>query len=249
MTLLLLGGTAEARAVAEQLHARGVDVIYSIAGLVRQPQLDCRIESGGFSRHGGLDAFCRAEGVDAVLDATHPYAAHMSCTAREVTRALQIPLWRYQRSPWQAGAGDDWRAFEDWRELPAALADRRAVFLTAGQIGQDIADAFARTPGQKQWLRSATAPGVELPESMTWIEAIGPFAADDERALFEQHGFDAVVSKNSGGAATAAKLDIARERGVPVWLLERPRLPAADDEFAEVPACVEFVVAQQRETA
>lgn len=247
MKLLLLGGTADARQLAQGLQRCGVDVIYSIAGLVRQPELDCRVLSGGFSALGGLQQFVLREAISAILDATHPYAQRMSATALAVARAQGIPLWRYQRPPWLAQAGDDWHTFDDWPELAPLLHARRSVFFTAGQLTQAFVEqlqAHCAAGGQRQILRTASQPEIELPESMTWIEDIGPFAIDSERELFERYRFDALVSKNSGGAATAAKLEVARERGVPVFLLRRPLLAAADAEFSEAGLCLDFIAAQ-----
>jgi precorrin-6A/cobalt-precorrin-6A reductase len=252
MKLLLLGGTADAQQLAQGLHQRGVEVIYSIAGLVRQPKLECRVISGGFSAKGGLEQFVEVEDIAAIVDATHPYAQRMSDTAVAVACTRSIPVWRYQRPPWQTQQGDDWQAFDDWSALPALLQSKRSVFFTAGQLTQSFIDNLQSSTAaveQRQCLRTAIRPPVTLPDSMTWIEAIGPFDIDAERALFEHHAIDALVSKNSGGAATVAKLVVARERGVPVFLLRRPVLAAADAEFSEVGQCLTFVTAQASEIA
>ena len=247
MSLLLLGGTAEAKRLARTLQQRGIDVIYSVAGLVRQPQLDCRVISGGFTQFGGLPRFIGDAGVNAILDATHPYASNMSATAVAAARDCGIALWRYQRPAWQPRTGDDWREFDDWRELPALTGAYRAVFLTAGRLSAELAARLAAPgsgKGQRQLLRTATRPDFTLPESMNWIEDIGPFTLDAERALFERYGIDALVSKNSGGDATVAKLEVAREQGLPVFLLRRPRLPMAEREFADLDSCADFVSAR-----
>ena len=246
MKLLLLGGTADARQLAQGLQQRGVEVIYSIAGLVRQPQIECRVLSGGFSAQGGLQAFVLREAIDAIVDATHPYAQSMSATALTVARTEGIPLWRYQRPPWQPQADDDWREFDDYSELPSLLRDRRSVFFSAGQLAQPFVEQLqASCAEQRQVLRTAIRPTIDLPGSMIWIEDIGPFDIDAERSLFERYRVDALVSKNSGGAATVAKLSVARERAVPVFLLRRPLLPPADEEFSEPRQCLDFVAGQK----
>jgi precorrin-6A/cobalt-precorrin-6A reductase len=171
----------------------------------------------------------------------------MSATALAVARAQGIPLWRYQRPPWQAQRGDDWHQFDDWPELPPMLRAKRSVFFTAGQLTQAFVEqlrAHCADGEQRQVLRTAIEPAISLPDSMTWIEDIGPFDIDSERALFERFRVDALVSKNSGGGATAAKLEVARERGVPVFLLRRPLLAAADVEFTEPRQCVDFIAEQ-----
>lgn len=248
----MLGGTSDARQLAEALHERGVEVIYSIAGLLRQPRLECRVISGGFSAQGGMQAFIEREQVDAILDATHPYAQTISETALGVARARDIPAWRYLRPAWEASEDDDWRGFDDWAELHSLLRDRRSVFLASGQPVQAYIDALGM-PGkyreQRQYLRSARRPEITLPASMTWIEDVGPFGLDSERALFERYRFDALVCKNSGGSATDAKLSVARERGIPVYMFQRPCLPAVDIEFQTLDQCLEHVVDRAREIA
>jgi len=43
-----------------------------------------------------------------------------------------------------------------------------------------------------------------------------------------------LISKNSGSTATEPKLEVARERGVPVLVLRRPVLAGVDREFGEI---------------
>lgn len=240
MRLLLLGGTHEARTLALELHQQGIDLVYSIAGLVRQPDLPCEVISGGFSRIGGLETYLREAGITRVMDATHPYASRMSRRAVEACATVGIPCWRYLRPAWEAGEKDNWHEFDDWRDLGLALIDHRSVLFTAGRLDQAFVDSLSHATwdiGQKQWYRSATRPAFELPSSMTWIEDIGPFDVDAERELMQRLQTDALVSKNSGGRLTAAKLEVARERGIPVYLLKRTTLPPADREFGDVETC------------
>jgi precorrin-6A/cobalt-precorrin-6A reductase len=252
MTLLLLGGTSDARRIAQRLHERDSDVIYSLAGLVRQPQIDCRIVSGGFTPIGGLRQFIETEKVAAILDATHPYAQQMSDTAVTVARHYGIPVWRYQRPPWHAQSADDWHDFDSWQQLVPLLLSRRSVFFSAGQLQQTFVDQLIgqlNHTNQRQALRTAIRPQIKLPQTMIWIEDIGPFDIDAERALFERFEVDTLVTKNSGGDATAAKLTVAREQGLPVFLLSRPPLLAADEEFADSDLCFDFVARRIGEAA
>ena len=247
MSLLLLGGTADAKFLARELHRQGITVIYSIAGLVRQPQLDCRVVSGGFSRLGGLGKFIEDESIDAILDATHPYAQRMSEQAVAVARLRGIPVWRYQRPPWQAQTDDVWHEFSDWQSLAPLLQTFRSVFFSAGQLLPEFVDQLGSQVDngeQRHLLRTANSPDFGLPESIIWIEGIGPFDIDSERALFDRYAIDALVTKNSGGSATGAKLTVAQERGVPVFVLQRPSLAATDREFAELGSCLGFVAAR-----
>lgn len=243
MTLLVLGGTSEAKHLAVNLAGQGIALIYSLAGLVRTPDLDCEIISGGFSRHGGLPAFIKRRRITAILDATHPYAQGISINAARAGEECAIPCWRYQRPPWRPGPGDDWRQFSGWDTLLPALRDRQSVFLTAGQLDRRNLDALVtyQRAGQRQLLRTAVPPKLALPPKMQWIQGIGPFDRETERKVLIEHNIDALVSKNSGGPATAAKLSAAREQGIPVYMLARPTLPTVDRQFNDTTECERFI--------
>ena len=161
MTVLLLGGTSDAITLAHFVHRRGIKLIYSIAGLVRQPELPCEVISGGFSRFGGLRAYLDSEPISLLIDATHPYAAQMSTTAAQMTAETGIPCWRYLRPPWAPQAGDNWHEFERWEQLADALFDHEAVFFTVGRLPQNFVDSlylWSSNNAQRQWVRSAVKP-------------------------------------------------------------------------------------------
>ena len=241
MKLLLLGGTADARRLATQLHQQGISVIYSIAGLVRVPSIDCGVIVGGFTQFGGLSSYIKDNNIAAVLDVTHPYAQKMSDQAVNSAQACDIPCWRFHRAPWIKQEGDDWFEFSDWASLLAALKNKACVFLTAGQLMPEQLNIL-KTYQQQQVLRTAVKPKYALPHEMKWIKAIGPFTQKNEEDLFDQYSVDALVSKNSGGDSTSAKLTAARLRSVPVYMLARPTLLAAEKEFSELSACKHFVL-------
>jgi len=246
MKLLLLGGTADARRLAKRLQRDDIEIIYSVAGLVRMPDVDCEVISGGFSQFGGLQVYIEQQKIDAVLDATHPYAETMTATAWAVTQQLGLPYWRFHRAPWQAQADDNWQMFTGWPQLLAALAKFKSVFLTAGQIDEAAVAMFTKYGelDQKQLLRTAVQPKQQLPESMSWIKAIGPFDLENELALMLEHQVDVLVSKNSGGKATEAKLEAARRLGIPVMMLVRPKLPDGINIFDEIDGCVTAVLSR-----
>lgn len=235
MKVLILGGTSDARKVVKALDERGLlerfSLIYSVAGLVRVPELPCEVISGGFSQRGGLLHYLQDSSIDLVLDITHPFALQMSTTAVEACAEKGIPCWRFHRPIWQAQEGDSWRLFDDWSALLAATKAYQSLFLTAGQMEQDLIDQLAQQTlktGQSQVIRTAAPPQADLPESMQWLKAIGPFNQADEKKILESYKIDLLISKNSGGSATQAKLFAARELGIPVFMLERPVLPQAD---------------------
>ncbi len=247
--VLLLGGTADARRLASELYDQGVELIYSIAGLVRTPDVRCEVVSGGFTQFGGLNRFVEWRGIGGIVDVTHPYAARMSNAALAVAHNQQLPCWRFDRPAWQSQEGDCWQGFGQWNELLAELERKQSVFLTAGQLPLPVMDTlamFARQYGQKQLLRTGVMPRIPIHSGMQWIKGIGPFKADNEREISQQHHVDVLVSKNSGGVSTVAKLDVARELGVPVLMLERPASVAARAStafyFEELTACRDAVL-------
>ncbi len=241
MSLLLLGGTADARRMAAKLHDRHIDVIYSVAGLVRQPVLECRVVSGGFSQFGGLSRYIKQQQVTAILDATHPYAATMSGTALKEAKANNIPCWRFTRLPWQVEKGDNWLKFDDWLTMLPALTKKSSILLTAGQVKACYLNLLLN---HQVILRTAVQPTYELPNNVKWIKAIGPFGITEERRLLRQYKVDVMVSKNSGGEAVIAKIQAARELNVPVFMLTRPEIKAVDKNFDDIEACLAYVLSQ-----
>ena len=226
--ILLLGGVTEALAIARTLGPRH---IYSLAGIGRIPtDLTCQVRVGGYGGAEGLAQFIRAEGIDLLLDATHPYAAQISHNAAHAASACAIPCWVLRRPAWQPRAGDDWREVADWSELIQALQPFHRPLFT---LGREPLQHLHEIPPEQFWTLRAldVYPGNERCEV---IGARGPFHIESERELFERRRIDVLVSKNSGSTATEPKLDVARERGVPVLVLKRPVLPEVDREFGTV---------------
>lgn len=244
MSLLILGGTADGRKLADSLHNQGISVIYSVAGLVRMPAVSCEVVSGGFSQFGGLAAFIDGHGVTAILDVTHPYAQTMSAKAVAAAGVCAIPCWRFHRRPWRREAGDDWQVFANWQALAPNLAGFRQVLLTCGQLSEQQVLGLAELGGLRGVLRTAVAPKYSVPDNLQWCKAIGPFSLEEELALMKNKQIDVLVSKNSGGDATVAKLHAARALHIPVLMLARPALPAVTHQFATYEACQAHVLAE-----
>ncbi|MEE4309086.1 cobalt-precorrin-6A reductase [Pseudomonas alliivorans] len=226
--ILLLGGITEALAIARTL---GPEHIYSLAGVGRVPtDLKCQLKVGGYGGAEGMAQYMREQGVDLLLDATHPYAAQISHNAALAANSAGIPCWALRRTAWAAGPGDDWREVADWSELVAALAPFKRPFFT---LGREPLQHLEEIPEHQFWTLRAldSYPGNERCDV---IGARGPFQLEDERQLFEQRQIDVLISKNSGSDSTEPKLDIARERGVPVLILKRPELPEVDRVFRTV---------------
>ena len=224
--ILILGGTAEARQIAAALAARGdCDVVLSLAGRTGNPVgQGVPVRVGGFGGAEGLAAYLRENGIVLLVDATHPYAARISANAAEAARVAGVPILALRRPGWKRMDGDRWAEVDDVAGAVRALgATPRHVFLT---LGRQEVHAFEAAPQHHYLVRSVdpVEPPLALPDLET-ILARGPFETADERTLMERHGIDAVVSKNSGGAATYGKIAAARALGIEVVMVRRPALP------------------------
>ncbi|WP_137169304.1 precorrin-6A/cobalt-precorrin-6A reductase [Marinomonas sp. FW-1] len=244
MKVLLLGGTADARRLADSLHKENVSVIYSLAGLVRVPKVDCQLVVGGFTQFGGLAQYLKDNHINAILDVTHPYAQTMSSKAVTAAKEVGIPCWRFHRPAWQKKEGDLWQEYQDEADLLARLDGFRVPLLSAGQMSEALLERILHLPSVERivW-RTAVEPKFALPDRVRWIKAIGPFALEDERQLLIDQGIDVIVSKNSGGGATYSKLEAARELFIPVLLHARPILPDAEREFSDTEECLQACLA------
>jgi precorrin-6A/cobalt-precorrin-6A reductase len=234
--LLILGGTAEARVLAERttaLFGRSLQVTTSLAGRTRSHvALAGEVRSGGFGGSEGLAAYLRDAAIDLVVDATHPFATRISAAATTACRAQGVPLLSLVRSSWIPQPGDRWIDVADAAEAATILPSLgRRAFLT---IGHSELQAFAGIPNVHFIVRLVDPPLAALPlASYELILARGPFAIEAERHIMVHHAIDVLVAKASGGASTAAKLDATRALGIPVVMLRRP-----EDERAD---CVERV--------
>ncbi|OBF97520.1 cobalt-precorrin-6A reductase [Mycobacterium sp. 852014-52450_SCH5900713] len=239
MRVLLLGGTAEGRALAKVLHPR-VDIVSSLAGRVPDPALPVGpVRVGGFGGVDGLRRWLLDERVGAVIDATHPFAATMTAHAAQACAELQIPHLVLARPAWDPGdaivVDSDTKAAE-----AVAKHDFSRVFLTTGRSGTR---AFA---GSDAWflIRAVTEPDpASLPRRHQLVLSRGPYRYDDELALLREHRIDALVTKNSGGQMTRAKLDAAAALGIPLVVVARPPLPAGVTAVGSVDEAAKWLAA------
>lgn len=222
--LLLLGGTTEATALAERLAGRAdVEVTTSFAGRTAAPRAATgRTRVGGFGGPEGLAAHLRDEGVDVLVDATHPFAARMRWHAAAAAEDVGIPRLRVERPGWVEGPGDRWTRVPDLAAAADAVRPHRRALLTTGR--QELAP-FAACPDTWFLVRAIEAPDPQpLPSAEVVLER-GPFTVEGERALMEEHAVEVVVTKDSGGEATVAKLHAALTLGLPVIVVDRPPSP------------------------
>jgi precorrin-6A/cobalt-precorrin-6A reductase len=222
--VLILGGTAEARELAAALDEAGVDVVSSLAGRVANPRLPRGgVRVGGFGGPEGLARWLSGNRITAVVDATHPFAERISASAAQACPAAGLPLLRLERPGWAQRPGDRWHRVADLAAA-AGLAPRlgRRALLTTGRQGLP---AFAHVGGTWFLVRCVDPPSPPLPPHHLLVLDRGPYTLEGELGLIDRHGIDLVVTKDSGGPLTEAKLDAARERGLPVIVVDRPARP------------------------
>ncbi|SIR89660.1 cobalt-precorrin-6A reductase [Williamsia sterculiae] len=241
MTVLILGGTGEARDLARQLTSGDRRVVSSLAGRVRDPALpqgDVRV--GGFGGADGMARWLREHRVDAVVDATHPFAQQISENATVAAWITGVPLVVLRRPPWEPRSDDRWSIVPDITAAASAVSERGdiRVFLTTGR--RDLA-VFADNDRAWFLIRVVDPPDVVLPRHSRVIRDRGPYRLPDERRLLIDNRIDVLVTKNSGGTLTEAKLDAARELGVPVIMVARPDGPSGVPQVATVDAAVEWL--------
>ncbi|QWF78352.1 cobalt-precorrin-6A reductase [Amycolatopsis sp. CA-230715] len=240
MTVLVLGGTAEARELAAELHARGIGVVSSLAGRVSAPRLpEGEVRIGGFGGPHGFAAWLADQRITAVVDATHPFAERISASAVTACRLAGKPLLRLERPGWEQGPGDDWHWVADLGEAArVAPALGRRIFLTSGRQGLA---AFAHLAEPWFLVRCVDPPSPPLPPKAEVVLARGPYTIASELSLLCEHGIDVLVTKDSGGAHTSAKLTACRDLGIPVVLVRRPDRGGAAS-VATVPAALRWVL-------
>lgn len=217
--VLLLGGTEEARQIAEWLEERGADFVTSLAGRTEAHTVG-PVRVGGFGGSEGLTTFIADEGFTVLVDATHPYAAEISPAAKQAARAARIKYLRIERMPWRRAMGDRWNTVSSLEEAAERIDAGSIVFLTVGAGG--IGPFLARRD-LALVVRAIAEPDLRGRSDVTVLRDRGPFDVDAERALFARYNFDTMVTKNAGGEATAAKLIAARERHTLVYMVRRPK--------------------------
>lgn len=226
ITVLIVGGTGEAATLATSLHSQpDLRVITSLAGRTRSPEaVSGEVRIGGFGGVDGLARYLRDQSIDALIDATHPFAEVMSEHAVSAATRAGVPLLRLTRPPWTRCNGDRWIEVADATAAAASLPGLASrVFLTSGH--QDL-EVFATLDDIWFLIRTIEPVAGPLPKQAHCIEARGPFDEADEIALLTKHRIDTLVTKASGGSATYPKIAAARKLGLPVIMIKRPEASA-----------------------
>ncbi|MCP9491821.1 MAG: cobalt-precorrin-6A reductase [Solirubrobacteraceae bacterium MAG38_C4-C5] len=242
--ILILGGTAEARELATELHAQGHHVITSLAGRVARPRLPVgEVRIGGFGGPDALATWLREHEIAALVDATHPFAQRISASAVRAADQAGVPLLRLERPGWTEGPGDRWHWVDDLEQAAARIPRLGArALLTTGRQGLS---AFAGVSDAWFLIRCVDPPADPLPPRREILLDRGPYTLEGERTLIDSYEIDVVVTKDSGGHHTRAKLDAARARELPVILVRRPPRPEVDT-VAGTDEVVAWVTAKSR---
>lgn len=222
MTVLLLAGTREAREIARGLLDADIASIASLAGATRDPTLlSIPTRIGGFGSAQGFAEFLQNKRISAVIDATHPFAHHMSTRSAEVCASHAIPYAQVLRPAWTANTG--WLELAREEDAAAHISEGQTVFLATGR---QTLDKFANLAHARVICRQIDPPDRPFPfPNGQYHIAKPPFSLADEVALFKTLGVDWLIAKNAGGTASRSKLDAADALGIRVALLARPPQP------------------------
>jgi precorrin-6A/cobalt-precorrin-6A reductase len=243
MTVLLLGGTSEARALAELLDDAGADFVSSLAGRVARPRLPVGpVRVGGFGGVAGLVTYLDEQAITAVVDATHPFAEGMTANALAACAEFGVPLLRLERPGWADAPGaETWHWVDDHVEAAELLASLSArPFLTVGR--QELGAFVGPLAGHAALVRVVDVPDLSLPTPWTLLTSRGPYDPAGERALMTGHGVDALATKDSGGTYTWPKLQVAGELGLPVVIVRRRSAPVGAPTVSSPAAAADWVL-------
>ena len=228
--ILILGGTGDAVKLAAKLATiPETEVISSLAGRTKKPAaLVGQVRIGGFGGAEGLANYLQENAIDLLIDATHPCAGQITNNAAIATQQTNTPYVMLVRPQWERVAGDNWIEVETVAAAAAAIPKSvQRVFITSGR--QQLEPFLERSQGLRTWylIRAIDPPELTLPHSQLILDR-GPFSLESERQLLQQYQIEAIVSKNSGGEATYAKIIAARELRIPIIMVQRPPLPKGE---------------------
>ena len=243
--VLILGGTGDAVKLAAKLATiPELEIISSLAGRTKKPAaLVGQVRIGGFGGMQGLASYLSANCIDYVIDATHPCAGQITQNAAIATQQAQVPFLMLVRPQWEQVDGDRWIEVATVEAAAQAIPESiKRVFITSGR--QQLEPFLERSRRSATWylIRAIDPPEIVLPHSHIILDR-GPFSFESERQLLQQYQIEIIVSKNSGGAATYAKLQAARELQIPIVMVQRPSLPDGD----KVSSCEDVLVCLERQ--
>ena len=239
--ILILGGTGDAVKLAAKLATvPEIEVISSLAGRTRKPAaLVGQVRIGGFGGATGLANYLQENSIDILIDATHPCAGQITCNGAIASQLANIPHLMLVRPEWEKVNGDNWIEVESVEAAAQAIPELvKRVFITSGR--QQL-EPFLQRSHIWYLMRSIDSPDIELPNSKVLLDR-GPFNLEQERKLLQDYQIEAIVSKNSGGSATYAKIVAARELGIPVVMVQRPTRPEGE-KVTDIKEAIAWLIA------
>ena len=224
--VLILGGTGDARKLCDLVAEAGIDAIVSLAGVTRTPlELPLPVRTGGFGGADGFTTYLTEHSIRAVVDATHPFASHISNRSATLCKARHVPYLQVLRPAWSSQTGDRWTLIDAEEDAARIIGPRSTVFLATGR---QTLEKFTNLQGRRVICRQIDPPSKPFPfEGGEYLIGRPPFSVLDETMLFKQLGVDWLVVKNAGGAASRTKLDAARALKLRVAMINRPDQPDA----------------------
>ncbi len=223
--LLILGGTTEARELARRVSlmiGKKLRVTTSLAGRrATTPALAGDVRVGGFGGIEGMKTYITEHAVDLVIDATHPFAGQISDHANVACAGVPVPRLQVMRPGWRMPPGATYLE-ADGLDGAAAILPRvaRRIFLTTGHGGLE---AFSGLEGLWFLVRLIDAQKAPPPlADYQLITGAPPYTLDAEQDLLAEHDIDTLVTKDSGGEGTEAKVIAAAKTGVTIILIRRP---------------------------
>lgn len=237
--ILLLAGTAEARNLAGYMKDAGLACTASLAGATRNPiDLGVPTRTGGFGGAEGFNAYLDAENITAVIDATHPFAEHITARTAKICAERDIPYLRFERAQWISRTGDSWHRADSYADLDRLIPKGARVFVATGR--QSLSH-YDHLQDRHLMCRVIDAPDATFPYPLgEWIIGRPPFSEASERATFEQFKPDWLVVKNAGGASGKTKLAAARALGIHVAMMTRPNAPEGIERREQVCDALEW---------
>ena len=232
MEVLVFGGTSEGRRLVEWLDARGTCHVIACTATAYGARLlegSSRVEtlegplSAEEKRHlmEGHDFAC-------IVDATHPYALHISDSVAELARTYGKDVVRIVRDD---GPDAQWLSVADAREAARHLARTEgAILLTTGSKDLDAFVTAIPSYEQRLYVRilpvaASLARTAELGIPASRVIAMqGPFSERLNMALIEEYDIRHLVTKRSGAAGGfEEKVRAAQACGIELVVVERPR--------------------------
>ena len=238
--LLILGGTREAYQLAENLDAKlaheKINFISSLAGTTKKPNIpEGKFRTGGFGGLAGLKKFLVKEEISLLVDATHPFAENISKNALLASSDLGLPFLVLNRPPWVKHSKDQWlevsslknavKYLKNVEKKTGSLFSTGSIFLTTGNKELWLFQNFLN---YHFLVRTVEEPELvsEWPQA-TFLKDRGPFTLENEIKLLKKHKISMLVTKNSGGISTYAKIEAARYFKIPVLMIRRPEMITA----------------------